>query len=122
MAFLKNAWYVAAWEDEVLSAALFHRRILGDQILLARDEKNVAHALRDRCPHRSAPLHLGTHCGSSVQCGYHGLTFGFDGRSTLDGVSAEEVGAAHAGRVHLASTPRELLAILRESRRARAHV
>jgi putative radical SAM enzyme (TIGR03279 family) len=39
--------------------------------------------------------------------------FGFDGRATLDGVSAEEVGAAHPGRVHLASTPRELLAILR---------
>jgi putative radical SAM enzyme (TIGR03279 family) len=38
--------------------------------------------------------------------------FGFDGRCTLDGVSAEEVGAAHVGRVHLASTPRELLAIL----------
>lgn len=38
--------------------------------------------------------------------------FGFDGRCTLDGVSAEEVGAAHPGRVHLASTPRELLAIL----------
>jgi putative radical SAM enzyme (TIGR03279 family) len=38
--------------------------------------------------------------------------FGFDGRSTLDGVSAEEVGGAHSGRVHLAATPRELLAIL----------
>jgi NifB/MoaA-like Fe-S oxidoreductase len=38
--------------------------------------------------------------------------FGFDGQSTLDGISAEEVGAAHPGRVHLASTPRELLAIL----------
>jgi putative radical SAM enzyme (TIGR03279 family) len=39
--------------------------------------------------------------------------FGFDGRFTLDGVSAEEVGAAHPGRVHLASTPAELLAILK---------
>jgi len=38
--------------------------------------------------------------------------FGFDRRSTLDGVSAETVGAAHSARVHLASTPRELLAIL----------
>lgn len=38
--------------------------------------------------------------------------FGFDGRCTLDGVSAEDVGAAHPGRVHLASTPRELLSIL----------
>ena len=38
--------------------------------------------------------------------------FGFDGRCTLDGVSAEEIGAAHPARVHLAATPRELLAIL----------
>jgi putative radical SAM enzyme (TIGR03279 family) len=38
--------------------------------------------------------------------------FGFDGRQTLDGVSAEEVGAMHPGTVHLASTPRELLSIL----------
>ncbi|MBV9576955.1 MAG: hypothetical protein JO057_00040 [Chloroflexi bacterium] len=38
--------------------------------------------------------------------------FGFDGQMTLDGVSAEAVGAAHPGRVHLAATPRELLRIL----------
>jgi len=39
--------------------------------------------------------------------------FGFEGRRTLDDVSAEAVGDAHPGRVHLASTPAELLAILR---------
>ena len=38
--------------------------------------------------------------------------FGFDGRCTLDGVSAEEVGAAHPGRVHLATTAQELMALL----------
>jgi putative radical SAM enzyme (TIGR03279 family) len=38
--------------------------------------------------------------------------FGFDGRCTLDGISAADVGAAHSGRVHLASTSRELLEIL----------
>jgi putative radical SAM enzyme (TIGR03279 family) len=38
--------------------------------------------------------------------------FGFDGRCTLDGVSAEAVGEAHPARVHLASTPPELLTIL----------
>jgi putative radical SAM enzyme (TIGR03279 family) len=51
--------------------------------------------------------------------------FGFDGRATLDGTSAETIGAAHAGRVHLASEPRELLQILRQpksrsARRARS--
>ncbi len=40
--------------------------------------------------------------------------FGFDGHGTLDGVSAEAIGAVHPGRVHLAATPRELLAILTE--------
>jgi putative radical SAM enzyme (TIGR03279 family) len=45
--------------------------------------------------------------------------FGFDGRATLDGVSAEEVGAAYPGRVHLASGPRELLEILRRPGRRR---
>jgi putative radical SAM enzyme (TIGR03279 family) len=44
--------------------------------------------------------------------------FGFDGRTTLDGVSAVEVGAAHPARVHLASTPQELLAILRNLQRS----
>lgn len=38
--------------------------------------------------------------------------FGFDGRRTLDGVTAEEIGATHPGAVHLASTPRELAHIL----------
>ena len=42
--------------------------------------------------------------------------FGFDGQETIDGVSAEEVGAAHPGRVHLAGTPRELLTILSSQR------
>jgi NifB/MoaA-like Fe-S oxidoreductase len=48
--------------------------------------------------------------------------FGFDGRTTLDGVSAEEVGAAHPARVHLASTPQELLAILLTSRGGRERI
>jgi putative radical SAM enzyme (TIGR03279 family) len=38
--------------------------------------------------------------------------FGFDGQQTLDGTSAEAIGTAHTGRVHLASTPAELLDIL----------
>jgi putative radical SAM enzyme (TIGR03279 family) len=48
--------------------------------------------------------------------------FGFDGRCTLDGVSAEEVGAAHPGRVHLAATPRELLEVLTSLFARREHV
>ncbi|MBV9359088.1 MAG: DUF512 domain-containing protein [Chloroflexi bacterium] len=46
--------------------------------------------------------------------------FGFDGGRTLDGLDAETVGAAHPGRVHLASTPAELLDILSGSVRSTA--
>jgi putative radical SAM enzyme (TIGR03279 family) len=43
--------------------------------------------------------------------------FGFDGETTLDGISAKEVGAAHPARVHIAATPSELLVILARSDR-----
>jgi vanillate O-demethylase monooxygenase subunit len=36
-------------------------------------------AIEDRCPHRSAPLHLGCRRGDAVECGYHGFTFAADG-------------------------------------------
>ncbi len=36
-------------------------------------------ALADRCPHRLAPLSLGTVCGRELQCGYHGWRFNADG-------------------------------------------
>jgi phenylpropionate dioxygenase-like ring-hydroxylating dioxygenase large terminal subunit len=84
MTFLRNAWYAAAWQDEVAQGVLIGRRILGEPILLARDAQGTAHALLDRCPHRFAPLHLGTHCANSVQCAYHGLQFDFEGRCVLN--------------------------------------
>lgn len=78
MPFLRNAWYVAAWDDEV-SEALFHRRILDEDILLVRGGDGVVHAMRNRCPHRFAPLHLGERIGDRIECAYHGLQFGMDG-------------------------------------------
>lgn len=78
MTFLRNTWYVAAWDDEVTDVS-FHRRILGEDILITRDASGVAHALRNRCPHRFAPLHLGERIGDSIECPYHGLQFNLAG-------------------------------------------
>ena len=74
MTYLRNAWYAAAWEDEV-GRALFTRRILDEPILMYRKENGEAVALRDVCPHRFAPLNKGKLVGDRVQCGYHGLEF-----------------------------------------------
>jgi phenylpropionate dioxygenase-like ring-hydroxylating dioxygenase large terminal subunit len=80
MTFLRNAWYVAAWNDEVDAGTLFHRRILGEQILLMRKGAGTVSALTDRCPHRFAPLHRGTRHGDVIECAYHGLRFDGAGR------------------------------------------
>lgn len=80
MTFLRDAWYIAAWEDEIAVGKLFSRTILSEPVLMYRTEAGDIVALADRCPHRFAPLHLGKLIGDNVQCGYHGLCFGPSGK------------------------------------------
>ena len=77
--FLRNAWYVAAWGKEI-GRALFERTIIDEPIVLFRKEDGSVAAIGNRCPHRFAPLSSGKLVGDRVQCGYHGLEFGADGR------------------------------------------
>ncbi len=78
--FLGDAWYVAAWSDEVTSSAPFARRICGQPIVLYRDSGGRAAALYDSCCHRGAPLSIGNITAQGLQCAYHGLVFARDGR------------------------------------------
>ena len=72
--FLRNAWYMAGWSHEV-GDALLRRRLLGDPVLLFRKEDGGVAAMIDRCPHRFAPLSMGTRSGDTITCAYHGLSF-----------------------------------------------
>ena len=79
--FLRNCWYVIAWDHEVPAhGALFTRTVLGEAILLYRTADGAICALRDRCCHRLAPLSKGRIEGDCVRCGYHGLLFDRTGR------------------------------------------
>lgn len=79
MAFLRNAWYCAAWPEEVGIAPL-GRTFLDEPVVLFRKSDGAVVALADRCPHRFAPLHMGKVVkGDCIQCPYHGLEFGPDG-------------------------------------------
>lgn len=73
--FLKNVWHVAAWSHEIPADGLLTRRLLGERIVFYRDSQGVACALRDRCPHRAAPLSMGRREGDTLRCMYHGLVF-----------------------------------------------
>jgi phenylpropionate dioxygenase-like ring-hydroxylating dioxygenase large terminal subunit len=57
--YLRNAWYVAAWSDDLGDGQLLSRTILRETIVLYRKSDGNVAALQDRCPHRFAPLHMG---------------------------------------------------------------
>ncbi len=76
--FIRNAWYVAAWADEIGEAPLA-RRICNEPVVLFRDQQNRVAALHDMCCHRGAPLHMGMVVEQGLQCGYHGLIFDTSG-------------------------------------------
>lgn len=78
--FLRNCWYVAAWDHEVLGDNLLHRTLLGESVLLYRTQDGKTVAMDNRCCHRHAPLHLGRKEGDCVRCQYHGLKYDASGR------------------------------------------
>jgi vanillate O-demethylase monooxygenase subunit len=78
--FVRDCWYVIAWDHEIPVDGLFHRTVLNEPILVYRTADGGFAALQDRCCHRLAPLSKGRKEGDCVRCGYHGLKFGADGR------------------------------------------
>jgi len=78
--FPKNAWYVAATSEELGERPL-GRRICDEAIVFFRGPGGTVAALDDFCPHRGAPLSLGTTCEGRIVCGYHGLQIGCDGHA-----------------------------------------
>lgn len=77
--FLRDAWYVIAWDHEIPADGLFARTVLNEPVLVYRTADGRMTALADRCCHRLAPLSAGRKEGDCVRCGYHGLKYGADG-------------------------------------------
>src|ERR1700674_1328648 len=74
--YVRNAWYVAAWSDDIDDGQLLARTIMDEPIVLYRKVDGSVAAIEDRCAHRFAPLHLGKIVGGNrIQCAYHGLEF-----------------------------------------------
>lgn len=81
--WLKNCWYVIAWEHEIPTDGFLARTVLGEPLLVFRTSGadstgkpgGQLTALEDRCCHRQAPLSKGRREGDAIRCGYHGLKF-----------------------------------------------
>jgi phenylpropionate dioxygenase-like ring-hydroxylating dioxygenase large terminal subunit len=78
----RNGWYVAAFCNEI-GQSLLSRWILNEPIVMFRKADGAAVALQGRCPHRHFPLGESRRIGDTIQCGYHGMTFGADGKCTF---------------------------------------
>lgn len=77
--YLRNAWYVIAWTSELTDKPLA-RRVLERPVVLFRIDDGRVVALHDRCPHRHLPLSEGKVVGDRIECGYHGMQFGAEGK------------------------------------------
>ncbi|WP_322049552.1 aromatic ring-hydroxylating dioxygenase subunit alpha [Paraburkholderia sp. J67] len=80
---LKNAWYMAAWESE-LELGKLGRRIADMPLVIFRNSEGDLAALIDRCPHRFAPLSMGTVENGNIVCPYHGLGFDQSGKCVVN--------------------------------------
>lgn len=78
--YLLDCWYGLAWAEELDAGRPLARTALGKKLVLFRDNEGQAHALLDRCPHRFAPLSLGSVDAGVLRCTYHGLGFAGDGK------------------------------------------
>jgi phenylpropionate dioxygenase-like ring-hydroxylating dioxygenase large terminal subunit len=79
-AWVRNAWYVAGWAHELGSDAVIARTIIGEPLVLYRQDDGTPVVLQDRCCHRLAPLSMGRREGDNLRCMYHGFKFSPEGR------------------------------------------
>jgi vanillate O-demethylase monooxygenase subunit len=104
MSYVRNAWYVACWSQDLEPERPFPITILGERIVLWRSAGGALNALEDRCVHRLAPLSLGRCEGERLRCMYHGLLFGSDGKVVE--IPGQDLVPAHAQVAHYAVVDR----------------
>ena len=78
--FLRNAWYLGAWPEELAAGGLLRRTIMNAPNVFIIGPDGKAAALEDRCCHRGAPLTHGQVVEKGIECGYHGLVYDGSGK------------------------------------------
>lgn len=73
--YVRNLWYMAAWDHEIPESGMLSRILLDEKWLIARLSDGAYAMLADRCPHRFVPLSKGRLEGDLIHCLYHGLAF-----------------------------------------------
>jgi len=110
-AVLRSYWQPVALADEfdpALEPGMALRpmkavRVLGQDLILFKDDRGRWGLLDRDCPHRGADLSFGRHEGDGVRCPFHGWKFDAQGRCLE--TPAEPVGSKLCERVQQRSYP-----------------
>lgn len=102
---LRDFWYLVTRSDKLRRGRTTPVTLLGERLLIGRRTMGDVFCFADACPHRGMAMHHGSFDGETLQCGFHGWTFGAaDGRCTaIPGLAADE--SFDAGRLRLRSYP-----------------
>ncbi|MGZ7078387.1 MAG: aromatic ring-hydroxylating oxygenase subunit alpha, partial [Thermoanaerobaculia bacterium] len=74
-------WQLVGHAEQVRQPGqFFTAKIAGEPLLIVRGSDDVLRAMSNVCRHRAGPVAKGTGKRPVLQCGYHGWTYGLDGR------------------------------------------
>ena len=76
---LRRAWHALCRADDVTRTPRSFV-LLGERYVVYRSSEDRVVVFYDRCPHRFAPLSMGTCEGATLRCAYHGWVFDESGR------------------------------------------
>jgi hypothetical protein len=71
----EDAWYALCFSDQLDGGGLYATRLFGEPLVLYRDAAGNVVAVADACPHRAAPLSMGTVSNGELRCIYHGWRY-----------------------------------------------
>ena len=111
-ALLRSYWLPAALSEELpAGGAPHHIRLLGEDLVLFRDDGGQPGLLGLHCPHRGADLSYGRVEDGGLRCIYHGWLFDIRGRCLAQ--PSEPAGTEFKDKVrHLAYPCRETAGII----------
>jgi len=79
-------WYPVAKTVDLSSISPLGVEVLGEKLVLWRNQKGQVQCLKDLCPHRGAPLSFGNLHKGHISCRYHGIVI--SGQGTIINVPA----------------------------------